>query len=187
MNHPLEKVKLVGTILAIQLYAIGCGGFPTLGTKPFNFHRSPRCRKAATGRGGGNRFRHGMIGNLARHAATPADQELMWMFMRVIVIMCVPIKRLSAAHKGVQPFQPMDQALFQQKIQRAVNGGRCRAGPACLQLIKQRIGSNRGLSLQHQAQHVAAQRCELNATPLAKHLSPFERGQIMSRTMHKAF
>ena len=36
------------------------------------------------------------------------------------------------------------------------------------------------------SQHITAQRRQLHAPLLAKRLSPFERGQMMSRTMHDA-
>ena len=44
-----------------------------------------------------------MVGNLSRYATAPTDQELMRVFMRVIVIviMRVALQRLRAAHEGV--------------------------------------------------------------------------------------
>lgn len=108
------------------------------------------------------------------------------MIMRVIVMVIMPIKGFRAAHEGVQPFQPVDQALFQQKIQRTIHGGRRGLGAALLQLIKQRIGANWRLSLQHQAQHIAAKRRKLHTTLLAKRLGLFQRCHRMTRTMHAA-
>jgi hypothetical protein len=144
--------------------------------------------RRATGCSGSNGLSHRMVGNLSRYATAPTDQELMRVFMRVIVIviMRVAFQGFRAAHEGVQPFQAMDQPLFQQKIERAINRGRCSLCPAALQLIQQRISADRGFCFQHQAQHITAQRRQLHAPLLAKRLSPFERGQMMSRTMHDA-
>lgn len=94
--------------------------------------------------------------------------------MRMIVMMVMPVQHLGAAHKGVQPLQPMNQTLFQQEIQGPIHGGWRRLGATFLELIEQRIGADGRFRIKHQAQHFAAQGGQLHPAPLAKRIRFFQ-------------
>ncbi len=150
-----------------------------LHTKAFNLHRGTRGGKAGLGGGSADRRGHAVIGNLSRGATAAADQKLVRVVMPMVMVRAMAFQCLGTAHEGIQPFQPMDKALFQQEIERAIHRRRCRLGPACLQLIEQRIGPNGRFRFQHQAQDFPPQWRKLNAARLAKRLSPFQRCQMM--------
>ena len=87
---------------------------------------------------------------------------------------------IGASDIGVQALELVDQALFEQEIQRAVDGGRGGAGARRLEAVEQRIGTDRGIGVEHQFQHLAAQRREGRATAQAGGLG-FLEGSLARR------
>ena len=77
--------------------------------------------------------------------------------------MGVGVAGVVAADEGVEAFDTVDQAVFEQKFQGAVDGGRCGTGTVGAQLVQQRVGAHRLPGAQHQFQHLAAQLGQLRA------------------------
>lgn len=100
-----------------------------------------------------------MVLNLCYRAALAADEEL-----RVGMF----VVSLGARHKGVQPLNPVHQPVFDEKIQRPVDGGRHGRFTGGFKLVEQLIRRNRCWGAQDQIQHFAAQGGELRAIPGAK-------------------
>jgi len=68
--------------------------------------------------------------------------------------------RMAAADKGVQAFDPMDQPLGQQEIQRPVDGRRGARNAIPLQFRQQIIGTHWLVARPHQFQNPAALGCQ---------------------------
>jgi len=135
------------------------------GTNPLDLDGQPGQAEAlvlsATGRGLDDPF----IGDLNGLMTSSANQELADM----------PIFGMVAANEGIQRFQPMDETLFQQEIQRAIDGRRrCRA-VIYLQLVENCIGADRGMAVPNQLQHPPPDRGQADAALLAEGLRTPER------------
>lgn len=99
-----------------------------------------------------------MVLNLRHAAAIFADEEL-----GVIMMMI----RIRARDEGVQPLDPVDEFILQQKVQRAVDGGRHSGFADGLELVQQLISRQRRMRFQDQLQNIPAQRGELRAVARA--------------------
>ena len=76
---------------------------------------------------------------------------------------CVVFAGMGAGHEGVQPLDPVDEALFRQKLQRAIGDRGLRAHPLFAKDVENLIGSNGAMLLQQDLQNEAAERCKLHA------------------------
>ena len=86
--------------------------------------------------------------------ALAADQELRGV---------VGVVGIDAGDEGVQALDLVDQALFHQEIQRAVDCGRHGAFVLGLQPVEELVGGGRAVRIQDQLQHLSAQRGQLRA------------------------
>lgn len=81
----------------------------------------------------------------------------------------------DTAHKCRQSLHPVNQALLQQEIQRAVYGRRRRTPAALAQPVEQLVGAGRRRAIQDHAEYVPAQFRQLCATVFADGLGPIEQ------------
>jgi hypothetical protein len=100
---------------------------------------------------------HAFVFKLHGRVATVADQERHRMLQPGLV----------AAHEGIDRFQFVDEAVFEQEIERAVHGGRCRRPLVVAQVVEQVVGLDRLVGFGHEAQNLLAQRRQPEAALLA--------------------
>ena len=67
---------------------------------------------------------------------------------------------MAAADEGVHALDAVDQAVLDQEVERAIDGGRRRAEVLVAQLVEQRIGADRLVARPDELEHAAAQRRE---------------------------
>src|SRR6185437_2432512 len=116
-----------------------------------NFDHRRLRRKSGGARGGLDGVGDRGAGRLAHGAAFFADQEHHRIAGFVI---------LHAGDECVAAFDAMDQALFAQEFERAVNGDRRRARAAHCQPVDQFIGAERLMACQQRLEHAAADRSQ---------------------------
>ena len=92
-------------------------------------------------------------GCLGHPAAGAADHE-----GRVVAL-----ARMRTGDEGVQPLDPVGEALFQQEIQRAIGDGRVGAPPLGLQPLQHLVGAEGRVLLEQDLEHAAADRREAAA------------------------
>ncbi len=96
-----------------------------------------------------------------RHAsAGAADQELGGVAVPVAM-------RLDAADEGGEAFEAVDQAVFPEEFEGAVDGGGCCGAAAFAQALQQVIGAGGVGGFQDQPEHLAAQAGEADIARLA--------------------
>lgn len=98
-------------------------------------------------------------------AAGAADQEL-----PVVVTL-----RLDAADEHVARGQPMNQPLFEQKVQRPVDRRRCAATPVGAQHVENRVGTQRLVVVEDDFQHSATQGSQSAAARFAQVFGRLQR------------
>jgi len=74
-----------------------------------------------------------------------------------------------------QPFDPMDQSLIQQEIQRPVHRRRCRPTSRLPQPVQQFIGARGRRRVEDQPQHMPAQFSQPGAAMLTDSFCPIEQ------------
>lgn len=79
----------------------------------------------------------------------------------------VALARVRAAHKRIEAVDAVHKPLFKQKIQRAVDRGRCRPVAVFGELFQQRVGTDRLMAGPDQFQHPLANRREFDAVARA--------------------
>src|SRR5262249_28983234 len=94
----------------------------------------------------GDRGADAGIVELGRRLAAGADQELPDM----------ALVGIGAADIGVERFDAVDEAVLDQELERAIDGGRLRAHTLLAEAIEQRVGTDRRVALPDQLEHAPA-------------------------------
>ena len=103
-------------------------------------------------------FRHALVADLDRTRADVADQERN----------LVRLVRMMAADERVDRFELVDKAIFEQEIERAVDGRRRGVAAVVAELVEQVIGLDRFFGRGDQFEHLQAQRRQPQAAQLAR-------------------
>jgi hypothetical protein len=71
---------------------------------------------------------------------------------------------MKATDESVEGFQPVNEIVLEQKIQRPVDGWRRRPGLLGLELVEQIVGLDRPVGGQYQLKHAPTRRCQPQPT-----------------------
>lgn len=82
---------------------------------------------------------------------------------------------LGAADKGVQAFQPMDQAVLQQEVERAIDCRRRRLLTFGLQAVEDLVSPDRAMARPDEFEHPAPLGRQAHAAPKTQGLGPAHR------------
>lgn len=91
-------------------------------------------------------------------AAGAADEEL-----RGVVVVLIG----DAPDEGGQTFELVDEALFLEEFERAVDGGRGGAVAGAAKLVEQVVGAGRCVAVEDQAENLAAEVGQTDASAIA--------------------
>ena len=99
---------------------------------------------------------NGFLLQLPRPVTAPADQKLRPVHSAFVMVVAAmrTLHGMRTAHEGAQPLQTVDQAVFQQEIQRPVHGGRGGFRVGWAQSGQKIISPGRLLAGQDQPQHL---------------------------------
>src|SRR5262245_18937149 len=123
--------------------------------------------KSGFGGAAANRPLDPAVVQFSRRTAAAADEKLADM---VAV-------RMHASDEGIEASDAVDQTVRDQKVQCAVNRGRCHATALTPEALENRIGADRLVAAPDQLQHAPSPFGEPRAAPRAKPLSRGERGR----------
>ncbi len=84
--------------------------------------------------------------------------------------------RFHAGYERVQPFQPVHQAVLEQKIQRPVDGRGNSGFAGGTELVEELVGGQRRVGGQDEVQHLTAQGGKLRALGPAMGFGLFQPG-----------
>ena len=87
----------------------------------------------------------------------------------------MPDLRMMATDEGIHRSQPVDKALLQQEIERAIDRGRRRPEILGAELVEERVGADRLVARPDEFQHTAAQRREAKVPGGAQFLGRGDR------------